>query len=146
MSNRWGGRFVASVLRQHNIGAWWGGFKSVASNVMSYVILLNLILVAPIAHSTTVDPWLSQRGIQMPLFVFMGLIMLGIVLIFILEYKVSIPSVFHFTNVQWWQHKNPMRKEMLVQKKQLKGLGKDVGELKSMIRELTENAKQNNGD
>ena len=146
MSNRWGGWFVASILRQHNIGIWWGGFKNVAANVMAYVTFLNLIFVAPVAYTMVVDPWLEERGLSLPFFSFMGILFLGLALIFVLEFKVSIPSIYHFWNEQWWQHKNPMRKEMASQKKRLKGMEKDLGELKSMIMELTKNAKQNSGD
>ena len=146
MSNSWGGRFVASVFRQYNIGTWWGGFKNVAASVMTYVTFLNLIFVTPIAYTMVVDPWLAERDVSLPFFAFMGIVLLVVVLIFILEFKVSIPSFYHFWNEQWWQHRNPMRKEMNSQKKRLKGMEKDLGELKSMIKELSKNAKQNSGD
>lgn len=117
-----GKRVAKGIFRQHNVGTWWGAFKNVASNVMAYVTFLNLIFVAPVAYTMVVDPWLTKRGFSLPFAAFMGILFLGIALIFVLEFKVSIPSIYHFWNEQWWQHKNPMRKEMKALNKRMKAM------------------------
>jgi len=142
----WGRKLASNIFRQHNVGVWWGGFKNVATSVMAYVTFLNLIFVAPVAYAMVVDPWLTEQGVTLPFSVFMGLLFLGIVLIFVLEFKVSIPSTYYFWNEQWWRHKNPMRKEMGNLKKQVKEIRKDLSELKSLTRELVKNAEENRSD
>lgn len=114
------------ILRQYSIGNWWGAFRNISTNVMSYVIFLNFILVAPIGYSMAVAPWLEARGVPMPLIVFMGIIMLGILLIFVLEYKLSIPSQYSFWNDQWWRHNNPIKDKMDKMDKRLKAMEKTL--------------------
>lgn len=101
-----------SIFRQYDIGVWWGGVKNVAGSVVAYVTFLNLIFVAPLAFKMVVYPWLSERGIELPFFVFMGVLFLGIAVIFMVEFKITLPSFYRFWNEQWWEHNNPMRRKM----------------------------------
>jgi len=111
------------ILRQYSVGNWWGAFRNVSTNVMSYVIFLNFILVAPLGYSTAVAPWLEAHGVPMPLIVFMGIIMIGLLLIFVLEYKLSIPSQYSFWSDQWWRHNNPLKEKMEKIDKKLDSVG-----------------------
>jgi len=129
-------RIISLLLHQHNVGAWWGGFKNVAGGAGIYITIINLMLITVTAYATTIAPWTQSKGLNISFIAFLGVILVVILLILAFEYKVSIPSTFQFTNIQWWQHKNPMRKEMVSLRKQLKGLKKDIDDLKSIIEEL----------
>ena len=135
-------RIVERVMHQYHVGAGWGAFKNVAGGTTMYVTFINLCLLIPTAYATWFGPLMLSKGVTLPFVVFLGVIVLGIAVMFAFEYKVSIPSMFHFANAQWWEHENPMRKEVDIMEAQLTGLKKDMDELKSMIEKLGEKDKQ----
>ena len=117
-------KILSIATRQYNIGNWWGGFKNVASSATIYITALNLILLAVTAYGTTIAPWMWRKGISMPFVVFLGIILLGILLVFAFEYKLSIPSIYSFWNEQWWRHDNPMRRKIEDMDKRMKKMEK----------------------
>jgi hypothetical protein len=51
-------------------------------------------------------------GISIPFWSFGAVILIGVVVVLLSEYKFSTPSQQAFANEQFWKHDNPMRVEM----------------------------------
>lgn len=113
-------RFRELIFRQHNIGNWWGAFKNVAAGATMYITIINLLLLTVTAYGTTIAPWMQGKGLNIPFVAFLGIMFLGVMLVFAFEYKVSMPSLFSFWNDQWWKHDNPIRRRMDKMDKRLK--------------------------
>ena len=111
-------------LEQKNIGRHWGGIKQVAQQLSFYVQILNLALIGVVAYHTTITDWCSRLGISITLWKFGCAIVFLLCLAAVLEYKFTIPSFYSFWNQQWWEHDNPMRKEMEALRKEVRSLKK----------------------
>ena len=105
-------RFLLSLLRQKNIGDWWGGIKFVSSQVSLYVTVLNLVLLTITAYYTSISPWLHGRAIAIPFWVFILSIVALLAVVMVIEYKMSLPSFFSFWNSQFYQHGNELRTDI----------------------------------
>jgi hypothetical protein len=99
------------LIKQLNIGSWIGALKTVFGQVGQYISFVTMGLAA-IAAYPVISSWLVSVGLSFPLLGYV-LIMVGIILLIcILEYIFGQPSTFSYWNEQWWEHDNPMRKEM----------------------------------
>lgn len=98
-------------MKQINIGSFLGSVKLLAQHVTPYLSIFTLGFAAISAY-VTIAAWLRDQGIDFPFWIFLILLTVSIVLLFIFEYTVVFPSFFSAWNKQWWDHDNPMRKEM----------------------------------
>ena len=122
-------RLKELLLRQHDIGRWWGGFRTVASNTSMYITLFNMALLVPMAYVTWVAPWFLEREIVFPFGIFIGVIFFGGMSILLIEYKLLTPSGFSFWNDQWWRHNNPIKKKMNKMDRRLKAIEEAIRRL-----------------
>lgn len=103
---------VKFIFKQYNTGSGWGAFKSTWANAISYMSIFNTAMIAPMAYVTWISPWLQPMGISIPFWSFGAVILIGVVVVLLSEYKFSTPSQQAFANEQFWKHDNPMRVEM----------------------------------
>ena len=118
---------LSSILKQHNIGIWWGALRNTISNATMYLSLFNTALIVPMAYVSWFQPWVASAGIDIsfPLFI-LGIFALGVVVLLV-EYKLFTPSNFEFWGEQFWKHgSNPMNERM-------DRLEKKVDELKGLL-------------
>jgi hypothetical protein len=106
-------RLVDSILKQHNIGMWWGGLRNTVSNATMYLSLFNTALLIPMAYVSWVQPWFSSAGVEFPFWAFLvGISVLGVIVLLV-EYKLFTPSNFEFWSDQFWKHgSNPITKRL----------------------------------
>jgi hypothetical protein len=105
------------IFGQHKTGRSWGYLVQVASQTSILVSVVNLCLIAVTAYSTTISPWLLERGMIIPFWFFVaGLSMLILVMALVL-YKFAVPSYFNAFNEQFYKHDNPLRDDIELIKK-----------------------------
>jgi len=115
------------ISHQYKGAKWWGMFKNLGQHVTFYVTGMVLMFSAMTAYSTTIFPYLSGKGVNLPFWAFAVTMvaLLGVMMLF--EYKVTLPSFFTFWNEQWWSHNNPLRAEMAEVNKRLDAIDDALG-------------------
>ena len=120
-------------MKQRQVGNWWGGFKQLGTQIAIYITMLNLVLLAATAYTTTFSTWFRDNNLEIPFWLFMGVIVAGIIVMMFVEYKFSLPSFFSFWNDQFWKHNNPVKIELKAIRKENKELKESMAELKELI-------------
>ena len=106
------GQQTNGVLGQsHKLGALWGNLKLVAQHANIYIQLLILGFSGVSAYAV-IGKWLLDFGIQLKFWVFMLATLLIVIALTLFEWRFGVPSSFISWNHQWWEHRNPMRKEL----------------------------------
>lgn len=105
-------RITKAILRQYDIGKWWGGFSNALGNVAVFITIYNMILLTPIAYVTWLSPWLIGLGIKLPFWQFLLFIAICGCIVILVAYKLLTPSSFVFWSSQFWKHENPMKKQL----------------------------------
>ncbi len=116
-------------MRQINIGKWWGTIKLLGQNISSYINWLVLAFSGITAYATAISPFLLERNIALPFWIFALVVVALIGLLSIFEWTLSLPSFFATWNHQWWNHENPA-------KAKLEKLETDIAELKTLIKSM----------
>ena len=105
-------KIIKAIIRQYDIGQWWGGFSNAFSNIAMFITLFNTLLIIPMAYVTWFTPWASGLGLVIPFTVFISVIFVVGIVMLLLGYKVLTPSGFVFWAAQFWKHNNPLRKKL----------------------------------
>ena len=131
-------KIIKFIFIQYDIGAWWGAFKSTWNNAAAYMSIFNTAMIVPMAYVTWVAPLLQPMGIAIPFWIFGMVLLVGVVVVLLLEYKLSIPSSQSFANKQFWKHDNPIRAEMNnIERRTMKKLGEQDERLRRIEEILT---------
>ncbi len=116
------------LLKQsHILGAWWGNLKLVAQHTNLYIQIF-ILSFSGIAAYGVLSGQLHEWGYVFPFWLFATVVLIVLFTLAFLEWKLSLPSVFISWNRQWWDHKNPLRKEV-------KELHKKLDEIKKALDE-----------
>jgi membrane glycosyltransferase len=105
-------RLIKLILKQYDIGSWFGAFKSTWSNAAVYLSLFNTAMIVPMAYVTWLSPWLLGLGISLPFSMMLIVIFVGVIVLLLLQYKLFTPSDFSFWSEQWWKHDNPVKNKL----------------------------------
>ncbi len=106
------------MLKQRNVGVWWGAVRNLGSSLTFYLAFVNFALLL-MSWYMLVNPELQKRGVFIPLFVISLLVLAGFAVVMILEHKFTMPSYFTYWNSQWWSHGNPMPDKLKAIQEQL---------------------------
>ena len=120
-----------NVMKQKNIGNWWGALTTLAGRLGAYVSLINLVLITFFAYPTVSGFIVNYTGISIPFWIFMLIIFLSPFVIMIFEYKFFFPSFMAFNNQQAYRHDNPIRRDLEI-------LKKEVAEIKEILEKKME--------
>lgn len=96
-------------IKQINIGLWWGAVKLIFQNVTSYIQYIILVFTGITAYEILRKWLIDAFNFNLSLWLFIGVIVLGIGVLVLFEYSASMPSFFKMWNGQWWKHGNPMK-------------------------------------
>ena len=108
-----------SILRQsHKLGAFWGNLKLVAQHGNIYVQFM-ILGFSSISAYDALSGWLIEKGIQLMFWQFVLAIVICLCVLAFFSWRFDIPSSFISWNIQWWNHRNPLREEMRDVKKDL---------------------------
>jgi hypothetical protein len=97
----------SQLLKQINIGAWWGAFRNLGSFLTFYLTFANFFLLL-MSWYMLVNPELQKRGIIVPLFVVLLITVALFIAALLMEHKFTLPSYFTYWNRQWWNHGNAL--------------------------------------
>lgn len=117
------------MLRQRQIGNWWGAVKITYTYTAIYVNACTFLLTAMVFYRTTLSDWMiSKLGWQIGIIPFMAIIVAAIVVFSVLiEYRMSMPSVYRFDQDQRFIHSKIYRET-------IEGIRDEVKEVHREIR------------
>ncbi len=95
-------------LKQYRTGIWIGGVKNTLQNTMSYITVLNLVLLIVTSYSVTVRSFVIQFIPWFNIYIFVGAVAVFILVMMVIEFKIVQPSCWAFNNWQGYEHDNPM--------------------------------------
>jgi len=120
----WVRRLSRFLLRQHNLGRLPGAFKDLVVRVAFYVSMVNFLLIGVTAWSTTLYRYAPQ-GVRFEHFI--AVLVLGILLAVLLEYKFMMASSMSWHNQQLYRHDNPIREDIARLRRQQERLATHLG-------------------
>jgi hypothetical protein len=108
------------ILKQHNVGIWWGALKNTISESSFVITVFNMVMLVPTFYVTVVSPWCTDNGITFPFWIMVAIVIgLGFIVLLV-QYKVFTPSSFAFWSDQFWSHgDNPISKKQEEQDERL---------------------------
>lgn len=96
---------ITRLLKQKRVSKpWYGALKTTYQQCLPYITLLNFCLISVTAYNTTVRDWFETKGIGIEFWHMALALLAGIGLLFFIEYKFSIPSIFKFNWDQGFTH------------------------------------------
>ena len=129
------------ILSQTKAVNWWGRFRYVAQFVSFYFLILTAITASGTFFYTVIKPWLKMTfDIDLGIFLFYGILGVGLVIVLLFEYKVTMPGWQATWNQQWWRHDNPMRQKFEANDEKQEKIEKDLKLIKKAL-----NIKEDNG-
>jgi hypothetical protein len=105
-------------IRQTNVGPWWGALMMLLGRMASYATFVTLGLTILYSYPTVSNAIYTVTNINLTIWELALLIILGLAIFMVIEYKFSIAAITAFNNSQWYKHDNPMRKDLEFVKKQ----------------------------
>lgn len=109
---------IRKIFRQHQPKLWLGGIRDMLTRAQTYYALLNmpllLITVYTVREATIHKymPWLT-----LPMFFI--ILVVGIIIVIIIDYKIVYPSVIAFHQHEAWKHRSMARQNLDKQRKRL---------------------------
>ena len=125
------------MIKQINIGNWWGALMTLAGRLNIYYSTISLVLVAFFAYPTVSGFIVNYTGISIPFWIFILIVILAPVVVMILEYKYSLASYIAFNNEQAYKHDNPIRRDLVKLQKDSTTTKKDIKEMKKILNKLS---------
>lgn len=117
-----------SIMKQTKSMNWWGQFRYIAQFISFYFLILTAVTASGTFFYTVIKPWLKTSfDIDLGIWVFYGILVVGLFSVLIFEYKVTMPGWQSIWNNQWWQHDNPMRQK-------IEKIEKDIEEIKKSVK------------
>jgi len=112
------------VNQSHWLGAGWGAFKLLLQHTGAYIQILILVFSSVSAYYV-INQWLVESfDKSIPFTSFAIVVALILVLALYFEWKLGLPSTFIAWNIQWWEHRNPLKKEVKEIRSELKEMKK----------------------
>jgi len=118
------------LTNQYKVSGKIGGLKDLLGRTLFYVSIINFILITVTAYSTTLRDTLQMWFPWLNFPIFLGILVVGLLLAMILEYKIVLPSAWAFTNKQQYEHQSLIRKQLDGIEKTLSEIQEKQGEIK----------------
>lgn len=120
-----------NVFKQKYIGKYWGKIALAGSQLGVFIAFLTL-LTATVSAFPIVSGWLDSIGIHMQFWMFVGLIVLVVIILYVLSWVYLVASFYSSSTEQFWIHNNPLKGEVDI-------LKTEIGSLKDIIKTLNDN-------
>jgi hypothetical protein len=122
------------MIKQTNVGNWWGAIMTLAGRLGTYVSMINLVLITFFAYPSVSGFIFGFIGITVPFWLFILMIFISPFIIMLFEYKFGFPSLVSFNNQQAYKHGNPMRDDIEKLQKDVAEIKEDVAEIKEILK------------
>jgi len=96
---------LKKILKQYKT-PWIGGFKEVLAQTVFYITVINFTLITVTAYNTTLREFFLVWMPGFKLWMFFVILILGVLLGMILEYKFITPSQYAFKSKQMFGHES----------------------------------------
>ena len=100
------------------------------TGVLLYISICNFLLIVLMSFQTSILPWTLVHAPWLTLGVFILMLVGGLFIAAIIEYKFVIPSRYSFGNVQGYIHNSPLVRDMAEALKELRELRQEIEKLK----------------
>lgn len=107
-----------SIFKQQYLGKQWGIVALSAGQLAIFVGIINLLLNSVEAFDN-IEAWLQQVGISISFWMFLGVIILGLLVVLLFMFKFALPSFWSVFNDQFYRHNSLFRKDIEAIKKKL---------------------------
>jgi hypothetical protein len=114
------------MIKQINIGNWWGALMTLAGRLNIYISMINMVLISFFAYPSVSSFIVNNTGISIPFWAFILIIIITPFVVMVFEYKFGLPSFIAFNNEQAWRHDNPRRKD-------IESMQRDITEIKRIL-------------
>ena len=134
-------KLLSRLLKQHQLGQFPGAAKSVFGRTLVYVGYANFCMIAAMAYETFSEPllqyipWLTFR-------MFLAVLVGGLLVVMVLDYKFMLPSEWNFLLKQQWRHVNPTRAEFKKIRDKLEATEKKNGKAQAKIWKKLDNIEK----
>jgi len=97
-------------VKANGLLLWWGRFRFVYGHAATYVAMVQMVLIAAMAYSTTVQPWAAEYlGWNITFWQYCTILIIILGIGMVLEFTFGIPAFLVTTNEQWYKHGNPVK-------------------------------------
>lgn len=128
---------IGRLLRQSDVGNTWGYMVQTASQAAIVVTVVNFFMLAGTFFVTAVSPFLTERGVDMPFWLFLVILIAPLAVVGVLLFKFAVPSFFSAFNDQFYRHNNLLRQDI----EQLKSANEEI---KKLLGELLKQNEDSN--
>lgn len=90
------------LWQQHRIGETWGRFALAGSQITVFVSMWTMLAVT-IDVYTPIKSWVSGYGINLPLWGFMAVIIVPIIIAYLFAWKFLVASYYRTSVEQFWK-------------------------------------------
>ena len=106
-------RLRSLILKQYNIGGWYGGARQAYGKAMGYQGATNAVLLSVTAYNTLLlRPEMAKFTEWLTFPMFMAFLACVLTVSMLFAYKVDIPSSYVFGNEQSYKHNNLIREQL----------------------------------
>jgi len=102
---------LKKIKQSHILGAKWGNIQLTSQHSNTFIQAFILAFSGTAAYRV-INDLLLDYGIYIPFWGFVLTVVVSISLLLIAVWFVGMPSIFISWNRQWWEHQNPLRKEI----------------------------------
>jgi hypothetical protein len=133
------------LLKQTNVGTWWGAFRNLGGYISFYLYLGNTFILL---INTLILGNMAVYGLPIPMWLVILLAVLVILILLtiamVLEHKYTLPSYMTYWNYQFYHHGNLIvarmdKREPEIDKRDkylldmVESMGKEIKELKIIV-------------
>ncbi len=104
--------FIGTIFKQKNVGNTWGYIVQTASQGAVFITVVNFFMLAATFFATALSPYLVERGILIPFWLFLVVLTVPIISAGFLLFKYAVPSFFSAFNDQFYKHGSVLKKDM----------------------------------
>ena len=131
-------RFWDLIFRQYDIGTWWGAIRVLWNSAMFYYSPVSMFMTVNIYYYAVRDKYLGEWFPWFNLKWFIVLLVLAIIIAMLTEYKITVPSLTHYSSAQAAKHKNPIFDEIRDIRKQQREMGKKIDSIEKQLKDRCE--------
>jgi len=117
--------------QSHLLGGWWGNILLTSQHSSTFIQGFILLFSGTAAYGV-ISTQMHEWGYQFPFWQFISGVAIILLVLLSFVWVLGMPSVFISWNRQWWNHKNPFRKDYEEFKKQVL---KDLEAIKEKVDE-----------
>lgn len=111
-----------------------GQFKIVIGQAGPYLTIFTTLMMAATFYHTTLIEWMGAVGLNIPIWVFLCVMIIGGAIFLLFERKHMLSGYFEAWTAQWWGNKNPMKQKMEELSTNIDEIKSDMDKIKKALK------------